>query len=96
MSLSLFQLYKEAEELCRQAYGEYHHLMARIKFNTGVCYEDAEQFDIAYDYFKLHLAVALEVYGKDHMRTKRTLKILSEPWYADIARQKEDVIPTPE
>ena len=42
------------------------------------------------------LQIALEVYGKDHVRAKRSINILGEPIYARIARQRGDKFPTAE
>ena len=88
------QLYQEAEDLCREAYGEYHPLMARINLNFGICYEDSGQYEKSYDYFRRNLAVALEVYGKHHSRAKRSIGILQEPMYARIANRRGDTIPS--
>jgi hypothetical protein len=87
------QLYSEAEELCKQAYGEYHPLMARINLNTGIVYEDNGEHQKSYDYFRRNLTVALEVYGKEHSRAQRSLGIMREPMYARIARERGDVFP---
>ncbi len=55
------QYYKEAEEMCLQAYGEYSVLTSRIYLNTGIMYEDKRNYFKAYEYFIKWQDVCVEV-----------------------------------
>lgn len=58
--------------------------------NLGICYEDAGKYKDSYKLFKAVYLINKEVYGPDHIKTKRNIGVLTEPMYARIARQSED------
>ena len=55
------QYYKEAEDMCLQAYGEFSVLTSRIYLNIGIMYEDKRDYFKAYDYFIKWQDVCVEV-----------------------------------
>lgn len=58
--------------------------------NTGICYEDTGNYDKSYDHFKTVYLINKEVYGPDHIKTKRNQGILTEPTYRRIAQRRND------
>ena len=82
------QLYDQAIEMCQQAYGEYHMLTARIYFNTAIVYEDEQNYDRAYDYFRKNLEIVVQIFGPDHVKSQRTKGVVSDPTYEQIARRR--------
>ena len=84
-----FQFYKEAEDLCRQTYGDYHPLMGRILRNTGIAHEDKRDYRKSYQYFKRVSEITMEVYGAHHPKVLKANAVLAEPTYQRIAAMIE-------
>ena len=61
IQLLYLQYYKEAEDMCLQAYGEFSVLTSRIYLNIGIMYEDKRDYFKAYDYFIKWQDVCVEV-----------------------------------
>lgn len=76
--------------MCLQAYRHYHVATGHMYTNTAICYEDCGELEKTYDHFRTVYHIKKEIFGLDHVRTKRTQRILSEPKYMAIARQRND------
>lgn len=87
------QYYKEAIELCEQAYGENSHLMGRIYHNFAIYYEDKNEMDKAFDLFYKCYQVRVIFNGPDHPHTHKAISVLREPNYYPIAVQRGITIP---
>jgi hypothetical protein len=83
-----FQIYDETRERCRRIFGDVHHLMCRLAFNTGIVYEDAKDLEAAYPYFRQAYEVAMQVFGPEHYFTEKYKKTLAEKNYTRIAKKK--------
>ena len=57
------QWYELSRQLCLQAYGENCKLMTRIMSNTGIYYEDRQDYDTACDFFVQWYEISREVSG---------------------------------
>ena len=90
----LFQLYTESEDVCMTTFGMYHPLMMRIHMNFGICWEESGNVQKAYDYFRKNYEITLEVFGKNHITVRRPVKILAEPMYQRISRERGDTVLT--
>ncbi|XP_030843348.1 telomerase protein component 1 [Strongylocentrotus purpuratus] len=80
--------YQIALEQCQQAFGENCKLMTRIVSNTGIYYEDIQDYHTAYDYFVKWHQLCVEVFGEGHPRTISSTSCLNEPRYVQIANAK--------
>jgi len=70
-----------------QMYGEYHILTSRLYINIGIVYEDNNNFNKAYEYFKKWARVSEEILGPEHPKTLRAKGVLRETRYRSIARR---------
>ncbi|KAK6179484.1 hypothetical protein SNE40_011834 [Patella caerulea] len=86
-SMEQLKLYNEAMDLCMQMYGEYHILTSRLYINIGIVYEDNNNYNKAYEYFKKWARVSEEILGPDHPKTQRAKGVLRETRYKRIAQQ---------
>nr|XP_054769175.1 telomerase protein component 1-like [Lytechinus pictus] len=80
--------YLKSLEQCQQAFGENCKLMTRIVSNTGIYYEDIQDYYTAYDYFVKWHQLCIEVFGEGHPRTISAANCLNEPRYKQIANAK--------
>ncbi|XP_019618300.1 PREDICTED: telomerase protein component 1-like [Branchiostoma belcheri] len=80
-------LYEEALELSKQAYGENNTLSSRIYGNMGIAYETIGQVRKSYRYFQLAAQCTEEVFGPDHPKTLQNKAVLEEDTYLAVARQ---------
>ncbi|WAR23724.1 Y7407-like protein [Mya arenaria] len=81
------KLYNQAMDLVMQMYGEYHILTSRLYINIGIVYEDNNDFNKAYEYFKKWARVSEEILGPEHPKTLRAKGVLRETRYRSIARR---------
>ncbi|ESO94433.1 hypothetical protein LOTGIDRAFT_232289 [Lottia gigantea] len=87
-SMEQLKWYNEAMDLCMQMYGEYHILTSRLYINIGIVYEDNDNYNKAYEYFKKWARVSEEILGPDHPKTQRAKGVLRETRYKRIAQQQ--------
>ncbi|XP_071502709.1 telomerase protein component 1-like [Diadema antillarum] len=80
--------YQISREQCQQAFGENCKLMTRIISNTGIYYEDIQDYHTAHDHFVKWHQLCIEVFGETHPRTISAESCLNEPRYRQIANFK--------
>ncbi|KAH3849179.1 TPR repeat-containing protein DDB_G0287407-like [Dreissena polymorpha] len=86
------KLYNDAMDLAMQMYGEYHILTSRLYINIGIVYEDNNNYNKAYEYFKKWARVSEEILGPDHPKTLRAKGVLRESRYKSIARRLGEAV----
>ncbi|KAL4235832.1 hypothetical protein ACF0H5_004222 [Mactra antiquata] len=86
------KFYNQAMEVVMQMYGEYHILTSRLYINIGIVYEDINNYNKAYEFFKKWARVSEEILGPDHPKTLRAKGVLRETRYRTIAREMGELI----
>lgn len=66
--------------------------MCRLCFNTGIVYEDANDTDNAYKYFRKAYDVGMRVYGPKHAMTQTYREALKEKKYAAVGKKRGHTI----
>ncbi|XP_072035865.1 TPR repeat-containing protein DDB_G0287407-like isoform X2 [Amphiura filiformis] len=84
------EYYLLSRDQCQQAYGDSCKLMTRIISNTGIYFEDKNDYYTAYEYFVKWYEVSKEVFGENHPKTKSAKSCLSEPRYQRIRQSMEN------
>nr|XP_054748224.1 TPR repeat-containing protein DDB_G0287407-like isoform X1 [Lytechinus pictus] len=85
------EIFKKAEELCLEAYGEMSVLSSRLFTNMGILLEEMGLKDEAYDYFVRSREIKVAVFGAEHPQTQRLDRVLAEDDYAAIARRRKTI-----
>ncbi|XP_001198485.3 telomerase protein component 1 isoform X2 [Strongylocentrotus purpuratus] len=85
------EIFKRAEELCLEAYGEMSVLASRLFTNMGILLEEMRQKEEAYDYFVRSREIKVAVFGPKHPQTQRLDRVLAEEDYAAIARRRNTI-----
>ncbi|XP_071951905.1 telomerase protein component 1-like isoform X2 [Antedon mediterranea] len=83
------EIYRKAEVICIQTYGEVSVLSSRMFTNIAILLEEMNNYDEAYTYFKNGLSSKIQVFGDDHPQTGRLKRVLQEPAYQRLARQEQ-------
>lgn len=91
----LFQIYKEAKEIIVKAAGKYCLQTDRLYLNMAIYYEEMRDYQTAYDYFREWYNCDIELFGRDHPKSARSIKTVREAMYQRIARERGDPIPDP-
>ena len=68
--------------------------MDRINLNMAIYYEESGDYTKSYEYFRKCYTLACELYGRDHVKTQRSINTLREPMYQRMAMQKGFKVPT--
>jgi nephrocystin-3 len=68
--------------------------MDRLNLNLGIAYEDCQQYDKAFEYFRQWFSVCVDLYGLEHSKTRRPISTLNEPMYKNIALELGIEVPT--
>ena len=87
------QTYKKALDLALPVVGENHPTTFNLYYNMGNYYEARENNEWAYEYYRKSYDVSYELYGRHHDSTVRTVAILNERTFVEIAKGKNDEVP---
>lgn len=86
------EIYEKTRQRCCQIFGEEHHMMCTLCFNTGIVYEDAKDTANAYKYFRMALSIGSKVFGPKHRMTQMYRDTLKEKKYAALAKKHGDTM----
>lgn len=92
LNACFFQIYEKTRQRCCQIFGEEHHMMCTLCFNTGIVYEDAKDTANAYKYFRMALGIGSKVFGPKHRMTQVYRDTLKEKKYVALAKKHGDTM----
>ncbi|XP_033113072.1 telomerase protein component 1-like [Anneissia japonica] len=84
------ELYKAAEVLCIQIYGDVSVLSSRLFTNIAILLEEMGNTSEAFKYFKRGLESKIQVFGDDHPQTGRLKRVLQEPAYQRLTSLEQE------
>ena len=65
-----------------------------VYLNLGIAYEEQGDLNTAYDYFFKWYEVCRDLFGEEHIKSRRPIMTLNESTYRRIATERGTEIPT--
>ena len=75
--------------------GPMHFSLLRVYLNQGIYHEEKREYYKAFNLFTKWNELMIELYGRNHPTTKRSIDCLREPMYIQIANSRGVAVPEP-